>query len=152
MFSSCKKASKETLLPPATHSGNNIIAFKANGRPIVISGYRSLVYKHTVGANCYYTWNNDLIIDGTTEDRNYRLTIYFKFNNSIGKYDINDQYPYEAFFSDYSFYSVKAKYNGTVTIDYFENGICSGTFAFDAVNGGDSVVHITDGRFDIEIN
>ncbi len=148
-FSTCNKASTEPELPPATHSGKNFIAFRVNGRAIVISGYRSLVYKHSVGANCYYTLNNDLIIDGTTEDRLYRLKIYFKFNSVTGIYNIIDQYPYEAFFSDYNMYSVNSIHQGTINVDYFENGICSGIFAFDAVNTDDSVVHITDGRFDI---
>ncbi len=156
-FSTCNKASNEPEFPPVTHSGKNIIAFRVNGKAIIISGDRNLVYKHARGANCYYFQNDDLVIDGTTQDKMFSLEILFKSNNSPGKYNIIDQFPYEASFSDGipsqpfvdKFFRVSSAHSGTINVDYFENGICSGIFAFDAVNSDDSVVHITDGRFDI---
>jgi hypothetical protein len=47
-------------------------------------------------------------------------------------------------------YHTDSTHTGTVTVTHYTKTFTSGTFAFDAINGDGDVVHITDGRFDIQ--
>ncbi|MEO6832119.1 MAG: DUF6252 family protein, partial [Chitinophagaceae bacterium] len=48
-------------------------------------------------------------------------------------------------------FTTNSTLTGAITIDYFENNIASGTFNFDAANDSGVVVHITEGRYDMQI-
>ena len=157
----CKKTGNPPLqLPPATHIGADILACKINGKIFISKGAGGKFGQMGPGV-VYEVFNDSTVyIDATTLNPHYEIAInsIYKFNlgsyqfgdnhfNSGGEYydDTNGTIP-----TGINQFNTDMAHSGSVTITYYDGNILAGTFAFDAVNGNDSVVHITEGRFDIQ--
>jgi hypothetical protein len=95
----------------------------------------SISIENAIGVGIYLLNNNDAI--------GYPVRSAYK---SIGLFSISDSFAYP--------YETDSLHTGQVTITKYDtvNKIYSGTFYFTAQNiNNDSIVHITDGRFDIKL-
>jgi len=166
MSSSCKKEaspiSKLSILAPATQTGANTIGCLVNGAlfntsdgffsikiydsyaelnnnyHFYLSGYRevqSFVYQSI-------TLQTDSL--ALKEGQTFPLTKAAP-GNASASYDLQNG------INNHDTYFTTAANPGTLKITRLDmiNHILSGTFTFDGVNSSGSVIHITDGRFDI---
>ena len=158
LCTSFQEEKKVKQLPPLTHSGENIFACKVNGQLMIANENASEVIGE-FGIKFSHSKSNQLIyIQGSCTSPQYDIELSFKYLDTLGTYPLLMEYPYYAFFWDYSKSSAPnatnqfqpdATHGGTVNITYYDGHIISGTFAFDAVNRNGDLVHVTDGRFDI---
>ncbi|MBC7553599.1 MAG: hypothetical protein H7257_06430 [Taibaiella sp.] len=89
------------------------------------------------------------VIQATSPDEPYfNLRMGGIFKRSLGTFPIT-RTPFSkgAVFDTFTTNSI---YGGSITYTYYDGNILAGTFAFDAVSANGSVVHITEGRFDIQ--
>ena len=152
------KIGGERDLPPITHTGENVMACRVNGKVIIASENSDDMASASTVKFSYSPDNELLYIAGVFASPRYDVEISFKYEDSLGVYPILNQYPYFGYFWDYTksispndsnqFHPDKV-HTGSVNVLYNDGKIISGTFAFDGVNRKGKVVHITDGRFDI---
>ena len=158
VFTGCRKNSSSDI-PPLTHSGTDFMFCKVNGKPLQVNGF----YRNSL-SSCGVIFNppdvnNMIYIAGNNCDPHYYFTIRFVYEDSLGLYNIvSSPYPLGAgIFSPVistipnsgNQYNTDSTHTGTVSVFYYGNGIISGRFQFDAVNGQGDVIHVTDGEFDI---
>jgi hypothetical protein len=157
----CKKdnATSTIILPPPSHNGSDVIAFMANKKVIILSG--PLTYISPGVSYRLYGDSTVYISASSTANPNYSISIRCNINygNILGTYPIvSSPYPLSAEFDDFSSgtvatgsnqFKVDSTHTGNITITYYDGTILAGTFSFDAVNADDSVIHITNGEFDI---
>ncbi|MBA3828801.1 MAG: hypothetical protein H0X33_07680 [Taibaiella sp.] len=144
--------------PAVTHNGTNIVAFKVNGKAVIVDGDARSWGEGSYGILFYDT---DLVIASHSEHPHYRIDIEQAVKNYptiTGSYTFTFNYPNAASFSDYTNGTIPSgdntfvcdsTHSGYVSVEYFTKSVLSGTFAFDAVNSTGNVVHITEGRFDL---
>lgn len=151
--------------PTLSHSGKNIVAYRLNGRAIVISGH--LVHPSGMGIYLGPDWgveytngSNYFGIYASDNTGMNNLGIQIKFDSTTGTYPIYMDptvvYPSitGAFYNTPSsgtnlhFFQTDNSHTGYVHVTYYDGDIIAGTFSFDAVDSG-QVCHITDGIFDI---
>ena len=148
-------------LPPITHTGENMMACRVNGKVVVASESGD-----DLGSGSSVRFNesetNELgYITCTFISPRYDIELSFDYDDTLGTYPIIDHYPRFGYFWDYTRslspndsnqFQPDDTHTGSVTVLYKDNKVIAGTFAFDAINRKGKVVHITDGRFDIAIN
>ncbi len=157
LLCTCSKLDNTQELPPATHNGANILACKINGKVFVASGTSNNVIATGVIATIFY----DTLINifAVTNNPHFEIMIFSKFSASLGRFQFGtDHFTNGAEYDDDTngtlptggnFFNTDNIHSGYINYTYYDGKILAGTFAFDAVNGRDSVVHITEGRFDI---
>ncbi len=143
-------------LPPLTHTGENMMACKINGK-VIIAG------QNTANASGVVIFSSSpdnelLYLSCEITSPHYEIELSIEYDDTLGVYPIINSYPYFGYFWDYT-HSISANdsnqfqpdrtHPGTVTVTYNDGSIIAGTFAIEAVNRQGKVVHITDGRFDI---
>lgn len=121
-----------------TNNGTIFLFLQANRRNKKegIASDIDLYIENAVGTGTYLFNNNDAIGFPNTS----------RASKSVGLFKISDDYSYP--------YQTDSIHTGEVIITRYDitNKIYSGTFYFTAQNiHNDSVVHITDGRFDIKL-
>ena len=150
---SCTKTQGPPQLPPATHTGANVVACKVNGKVFIATGN----FGNTgLGVSYIITYDSIAFIDvlgdslyNTLGGNNFRLHITSKYIGIGTDSIINIPYsPGGGIYDDY-YYTTIPPGGGTVTYTYYDGNILAGTFAFDAADAAGTVVHITEGRFDI---
>ena len=157
----CKKTENHPPeLPPATHVGADFLACKINGKIFISKGAGGKFNQMGPGVVYIVAGDSTIYIDATTLNPHFEVTI-----NSVYKFDLSTYQFGENHFKSGGEYdddtngtiptginqfNTDKAHSGSVTITYYDGNILAGTFAFDAVNGNDSVVHITEGRFDIQ--
>ncbi len=151
LYYGCSKPKKtEPQLPPLTHTGANVVAFKANGKVCTATSPNGSfnLFTHPIYAVVY--GDSNAVISASGYNPDFILTIGSKYRFVLGTYKIeNTPYSQGALFQNFG---TDSTHTGSITYTYYDRNIVAGTFAFDAVNANDSVVHITDGRFDIRMN
>jgi len=156
LFFSCKKSELQGL-PPYTQSGQNVVAFKVNGRVVVVSGHSNSIVNEGVSYSVLY--DSILYLDAVILNPHVELSICAKIV-SLGAYPIiSSPWPLGASYFDDSNSSIPggnnqfntdSSHSGMVTYNYRDANIFAGTFAFDVINSQGTVIHITEGRFDIK--
>ena len=162
LLTACKKSDNASnpidQLPPATHTGANTFGCLINGEAFVTSGksYRG----HPTGVTAIPYTNTAWYIDGTLGRKDISLEFDFNSNPTVpGTFSMAGRYPYWGYYTYYpdgtiptgsTDYHTDSTHTGTVTITHYTKTFAAGTFQFDAINGDGEVVHITDGRFDIQ--
>ena len=164
---SCTKT--QDVLPSETHVGSNTIGFKVNGKVYTASGnLRQLL---SFGYVDYNTEQIDSSIfikaANTTGDNKFEIWLSIKYRDTVGAYLLTDGSYKGTFFlggnpspddpSGSNIYYTNVLYTGTVTIKYFDGKftpyndgtILSGTFEMDGENKSGTIIHVTEGRFDI---
>ena len=152
-FTTCKKVPDTPQLPPITHNGIDMIAFKVDNNAVVMYD------QWFVPLSFYNVYMKPFEINGSISAPDCDIGLSFQYNDSLGTYPISTFFPY-AWFTDnthgslthtkYSAsYSTDSIHTGTVTIIYYDGKEVAGYFHFDAISDSGVVVHITDGRFDI---
>ena len=146
---SCKKPVNAPLqLPPETHTGADIVAFKVNGKIYICDNPGGKLSQFTPGVN-YGVYDTNAVVSATSPEQPYfNIRMGGRFTRSLGTFPIT-RTPFSkgAVFDTFTTNSI---YGGSITYTYYDGNILAGTFAFDAVSTNDSVVHITEGRFDIQ--
>ncbi|ARS38012.1 DUF6252 family protein [Pontibacter actiniarum] len=160
----CKKDELK-LLPDATQSGADTMGAIVNGKAWVANGGTGFNAPDPVegGYHGTYTFDstqNNVLIDAYRKDKT-GFQIYLRGVFKPGEYPLNSttnlfggelKQPqnYGAYYVPGKLYMTTSKYKGMVIVTKADtiNGIVSGTFAFKAVHGQDSVV-VTNGRFDV---
>ena len=152
LLPSCKKT--EVAYPDVTHEWKDIVAFRVNGKPFVMSGNTSNY--HTYGVGITYLPSGLLSIGASNYDNHNDLWMNVRYDKNISSYALDndslggnyndagltDPVLNTQFFTD-------SLYKGVLNITYFQDHICAGTFQFDAINMRGDRIHVTDGRFDI---
>ena len=153
-FTTCKKVNNTPQLPPITHNGVNITAFKIDGHNVVM--YDNFIVPITFSNVAM----EPIEIDASISNPPCGIFINFPYQDSLGVYPILWTYPYGAGFADNTYgsltntahsasYQTDSLYNGSVNLIYYNGKEIAGYFHFDAISDSGVVVHITDGRFDI---
>lgn len=163
LLTGCKKSDNAPSnpidqLPPATHTGANTFGCLINGEPFSVSGKSYRGYISGVTAIPYT--NTAWYIEGKIEHRSVTLSFDFNSNPMVpGTFTMAGHYPYWGFYFNYpngtmpsgsTDYHTDSTHTGTVTVTHYTKTFAAGIFAFDAINGDGDVVHITEGRFDIQ--
>ena len=156
---SCKKTDNTAQLPPITHTGANIVAFKLNGKVYIVTKNQPSCLLCSYGITYSPPDNTGLIyINANNENPRFEINIQFHFADSIGTYLIKGNYPNISYFYDYSngtlstgsnSFSTDSLRGGVLNVLYFDGHIISGTFQFDEISSNDSIIHVTEGRFDL---
>ncbi len=161
IFASCKKTNTTTdepQLPPETHTGAYTFGCKVDGKVYTASGLGGLLASQSVKYS-YYT-DSSIIISVANTDSKFNLRIIFKYLGTLGIYILKSS-PNKGEFYDNSngsipggsnTYTTDSLNNGNINIKYFTatiGGIAAGTFEMNAMNSNGSIIHITEGRFDI---
>ncbi|MBC7554119.1 MAG: hypothetical protein H7257_09075 [Taibaiella sp.] len=146
---SCNKPVVAPLqLPPETHTGADILAFKANGKIYISKGAGGKLSQFNAGVSYGVYDSNAIIIASSRDASPFYMDISSKFSHSLGTFKIEPTpFSQGATFDTFKTNNI---YSGSITYTYYDGNILAGTFAFDAVSANDSVVHITEGRFDIQ--
>ena len=150
LLCSCGKTTHVLLLPAATHTGVNILACKVNGKVYVVSGGKSRGISFTNLGVAYTAYgDSNMYISSLAEDPSFSLQMGGKFNFATGTYPIaTTPYLQGALYNQYM---TDSAHGGSITYTYYDGNILAGTFAFDVAAGNDSVIHITEGRFDLKL-
>lgn len=154
LFAGCKKEDK---LPTPTHSGANTFACKIDGKVFSVSG----VIGGAITDGVFLGGGGGSLKVIAQEDRTsldigfpYPINIVPRttslgkselFRGTISIYRNGNTMP-----SKSTEYKTNDRETGVVTITHLTNEYVSGTFAYDAINGEGTIVHITEGNFDIE--
>lgn len=163
LIAGCKKSDTTPTnpidqLPPATHTGANTFGCLINGEPFSVSGKSYIGHPSgvTLQPSLIYYW----YINGQFANRHISMQFDFKENPNVpGTFAIAGHYPYRGYYFYYpdgtvptgsTEYHTDSTHTGTVTITHYTKTFAAGTFQFDAMNGDGDVVHITEGRFDIQ--
>ena len=146
----------EKELPPLTHTGENMMACKINGK-VIIAGQNLTNAAGVV--NFSSSPDKDLLyISCEITSPHYEIELSIDYDDTLGVYPIICSYPYFGYFWDYTHsispndsnqFQPDISHPGSVTVTYNDGNIIAGTFAMEAVNRQGKVVHLTDGRFDI---
>jgi len=153
---------KQPQLPPATHSGANILACKVNGGIFSAQGVKS-IYSDEYVAYSLFT-DSVVFIEAETSNPRLEIVIYCMYpglNIPVQLYF--SPYPGSngAEFYDFSngtlptggnTFQTDSTHVGSITFTYYDGKILSGVFSFDAANSAGVIKHITEGRFDISKN
>ncbi len=163
---SCKKKSENPIddLPPVTTTGANTFGCLVNGElfiPKVKSGplgalranydvYNSRPFLSISARNNQNPGSNDILLfinaSSIKQGDNYSLTKRNQDNEkSYAVY--NYRGPKESYGTDYN---TNDQVTGNIKITYFDKGVVSGTFWFNAVSDAGEKVEIREGRFDIK--
>ena len=160
-FCGCKKSDNTIQLPPATHSGADVIGCKINNQVYVFAGAGQKFSQGGTGVIYYLVYDSVFSCSGVTLDPHFNIELNCTFNPVLSTQVLhpNSTSAWGASFSFFNgttlvdnsntFYT-DSLHNGTITFTYYNGTIIAGTFEFDAINGNDSVIHVTEGRFDIE--
>ena len=153
LTSGCKKqVSTAPQLPPATHVGADIVACKVNGQIIISKGAGGKFSQFDPGVMYGVSggpYDSSAIIFATASGNlPFTLEVCSKYKFALGTYKI-ERTPYSsgAYFNSFVTDSV---HGGYITYTYYDGNILAGTFYFDAVDANDSVIHVTEGVFDID--
>ena len=146
-------------LPPLTHTGENMMACRVNGK-VIIAGQNVMNASGSVRFSS--APDNDLLyISCEIPSPHYEIELSINYDDTLGVYPIINSYPYFGYFWDYTHsispndsnqFQPDKTHAGTVKVTYNDGSIIAGTFAMEAVNRRGKVVHITDGRFDIMVH
>jgi len=148
---SCKKASQD--LPPLTHSGKNIVAVKVNGKVYTANG-KMIPFSPVTEGGVYFglTADSSITIGAAQTSPVWSFYVTFPYSKTSAIFPIGST-PFWASWSsgsnnDYQIYT-DATHTGTVTVDYYDGKILSGTFEYDGlISDGSGVDHV-EGNFDI---
>ena len=159
MLTSFIKPGFDKELPPLTHTGENMMACKVNGRVIIAGQY---VANATGFVQFSSSPDNGLLyLSCEIPSPHYEIELSIDYDDTLGVYPIISSYPYFGYFWDYTHsispndsnqFQPDIKHPGSVTVTYNDGSIIAGTFAMEGVNRQGKVVHITDGRFDIMVH
>ena len=146
----CKKqASTPLQLPPATHVGANILACKVNGQVVNSKGAAGKMSQFGDGVYYVVSGDSNAVVHATSSGNlPFSLDIGSKYRFALGTYKI-EHTPYSSG-AGFNSFVTDSTHGGYITYTYYDGNILAGTFSFDAVNANDSVIHITEGVFDIE--
>ena len=126
-----------------------MLACKINGQVVISRGAGGKM--SLFGPGVYYAVYGDsnAVIGASSADVfPFHLFMGSKYKFALGTYKI-DTTPYSQG-AQFDEFGTTGNYGGTITYTYYDGNILAGTFAFDAVSANDSVIHITEGRFDIQ--
>lgn len=161
---SCKKDELEAL-PDATQSGANTLGAIVNGKAWVANGGPGFnapdpVEAGYLGARPHDETRNNIIIEAYRKDKT-GFQFYLRDVSKPGEYPLTSttvlfgdlqRQPqnYGAYYVPGKLYMTNSSYTGKVIITRADtvSGVVSGTFAFKAVHGLDSVM-VSYGRFDL---
>lgn len=163
LTTSCKKDEMD-LLPEATQVGADTMGAIVNRRAWVANGGTGFSAPDPVEGGYYEAFydstRNNVLINAYRKDKT-SFQFYLKDVSKPGEYLLNSttnlvggelKQPqnYGAYVEPGKVYMTNSRYTGMVIITRADtvNGIVSGTFAFKAVHGQDSV-SVTSGRFDV---
>jgi len=156
LLTSFIKPGFERELPPLTHTGENMMACKVNGK-VIIAGQNITNAAGVV--NFSSSPDKDILyLSCEISSPHYEIELSIDYDDTLGVYPIICSYPYFGYFWDYTHsispndsnqFQPDITHPGTVTVTYNDGSIIAGTFAMEGVNRQGKVVHITDGRFDI---
>ncbi len=154
-FTSCHK---EATLPPITNNGANVLGCKVDGKIIIASGSAGS-FGRVNGVRFYPPTTYGLIqIYAHGDNPKFEMFISFIYLDTPGTYQIistnrlgatYDNFATGSVPSGESEFNTDSTHTGFIKITQFSDQQISGTFAFDAMNDGGKVVHLTEGRFDI---
>ena len=145
-------------LPPATHTGANILACKVNGQVYIATNAVAGVFVTVIPVSYIFYSDSTLVVGAagnstlgnTMGTPNFNVSISSKFKGSIGTYSIIST-PFNpgggVYNNDYT--TANTTTGGSITYTYYDGYVLAGTFVFDASDSSGHVVHITEGRFDI---
>jgi hypothetical protein len=160
LFAACKKVDTGVPMPPITHTGQDILACRINGKVMTAKGGKGISF---FGSDAVYIYQGPMkyvIIDGkntTSTGDEILLSFYYDRSNNIAPISLfHSDSTKGSYFNNfksvnglcYCFYTSTIN-GGALTIDYDDGIAISGRFAFDAVDSSNNIVHITDGQFDI---
>ncbi|MCC6684221.1 MAG: hypothetical protein IT247_04030 [Bacteroidia bacterium] len=140
-------------LPPYTQTGANTIGCLVNGRVFIPN--KNDLYGYSFG---YYQDELTFYIDRNSE-RVY-IGIWDKTVTDTGIYDLTYVNAQKNIFYRWTDKTIVREFRtnnlhaGKLYIQYWDkqHHIMAGTFYFDAITGDSSIVHITEGRFDMIYN
>ena len=134
-------------LPGATHTGQNVVACYVNGNAFIASGHMPTGMGFFNWGDDYFIYDSLLAIEGSNWN-NESIHLSIKFTG-LGTYNLtqNNSQPPFAYYQDTG--SAFSSINGSVTISYYDGNILAGKFAFDGKSASGSIVHVTNGEFDI---
>ena len=165
LISSCTK--EVTELPEATQTGANTFGCKVDGNFWVPAGFGIVPTAPILEARMVS--GNTLIINARNFSKSPTETEFeFRIKNVTGpgEYLLNSDVSHPSLDNSYVYYVLRkvnplnewltsSQYSGRVLITRLETGanaFVSGTFELDAVSEDDnSVIHITEGRFDVRL-
>jgi len=148
LYCGCGKPETVLQLPPLTHTGANIIAFEINGKVFISSGASGKLSQFGPGVYYEVYGDSNAVISGTADNPGFLISMGSKYKFALGTYKI-DTTPFSQG-AVYDEFKTDSAHGGYITYTYYDGNILAGTFALDVVNANDSVIHITDGRFDIQ--
>jgi len=165
LISSCSK--DVTELPPPTETGANTFGCKVDGSFWVPAGFGIVPTAPTLEARMQP--DNIIIINARNFSKSPTETEFefrIKGVTATGDYLLNSDVSHPSLASSYAFYILRkvnplnewittSQATGKVTITKIQpapNAFVSGTFEFDAASPVDaSIIHVTEGRFDVRI-
>jgi hypothetical protein len=148
-------------LPPLTYEGKNVFACRINGKTFVTQGKSGGILNFG-GIRCIFNRSDSgVILSAQLQKPRHDFSFRFKYMGTTFPSTITDDYPYRAYYYDYSggsalpgsgtTYQTDSTHSGTLTITYYDGKVLAGIFEIDMVNGNGELVHITDGRFDVSL-
>ena len=149
----CNKGPETPHLPPATHTGANILACKVNGQVYIATGHGGGWYNGVI----WYVYSDSAVVTALGVASSYNTMGTPSFTMSMGsRFRGLGTYPivkttispgggvYDTYYN-----SINTTTGGSITYTYYDGYVLAGTFVFDASDSSGHVVHITEGRFDI---
>ena len=157
----CKKEVNPIQLPLATHIGADVIGCKINNQVYVFSGAGLKFSQGNTGVIYYLAYDSVFSCTGVTLNPHFNLQLNCTFQPTLGTQIIHPNssaawgaqfsfFPGTTMTNNSNTFFTDSLHNGTITFTYYDGIIIAGTFEFDAINGNDSVIHVTEGRFDLE--
>jgi len=143
---------KTIELPPYTQIGAETLGCYIDGVPFVVTGKRILGLLNT-DRGISIDINSDLItLDSRSDD--FLLGLKFQTNGLPGLYYIDS--PYNKFAivgnkTSSNSYRTDYQNTGVVYLKSYDSAVISGTFSFDAKGFDGSIIHVTEGRFDVRV-
>jgi hypothetical protein len=161
-MSSCKKKTPTIDdIVPITQNGENTFACKINGKIVYTLGHANSLSTDGVEVNFYPLFFG---LKAITEEPRNDFYFEIKYDGNLGSYPVLSRigsYKYNtSLYMDVNHSgNIPGGTNtcqtvdstkGCITITKNNAKVFAGTFAFDMLAGDSSIVHITEGRFDIE--
>lgn len=156
--SSCQKEEPEPDLVPISNIGANTMGFYVDGVPHNKKGQMTWSDVYGVRAGLFKNGVLDISGGGGDPQVTIRIKVQISINNPLQVYDLNgsDYYKNRVIIIDDSplggkEFKCDSLHTGKLRLLRLEQNMAAGTFYFDAIHPETGkVIHVTDGRFDIQ--
>jgi len=164
-FAGCKKGDKTPSnpidqLPPATQTGANTLGCLIDGKLSSVNG--KSYFGHETGVDFLAVLNSAWYLKGKVGYQGIYINFDYNANPGVPKtFEVSNNYPAGAehfnptdgntAITGGNDFKTDSVHKGALNLLYYDGKIASGTFSFDSANDAGTVIHITDGRFDVSL-